>query len=173
MGVCTALFMKLVNKNWAGSAIISTMSASVRPAALTAANSSSVTLPRFSISALAKATATCRFGSLDRPCWFSAISSGCGGCAPQSPGVPKKGGCAAQDRLGTVALCFTGCDVARKIQRACFQAEIMAAAGFRYHRAARTHAPPPFAQDAPFRRQPGVATGSLARCTREALFARA
>ena len=76
IGVCTALFMKFVSRNCAVKAIISTTFASVHPAVLTAANSSSETLPRRSISALAKAMAACRFGSLERPSRFSAISSG-------------------------------------------------------------------------------------------------
>ena len=69
------MFMKLVNRNWAVSAIISTMLASVHPASLTAANWASETLPRVSMSAFAKATAAWRLGSLERPSLFSSISS--------------------------------------------------------------------------------------------------
>ena len=77
------MFMKLVNKNWAVSAIISTMLASVHPASLTAANWASETLPRVSMSAFAKATAAWRL--VERPSLFSSISSA--GILPRLPAM--------------------------------------------------------------------------------------
>ena len=63
---------EIVSRNCAVSAIISTMLAWAHPASYWASD----TPPRASRTAFANATAACRFGSPERPCRFSAISSG-------------------------------------------------------------------------------------------------
>ena len=63
--------MRFVSRNCAVSAVVSTMLASVHPASYEASD----TPPRASMRAFANATAACRFGSPERPCRFSAISS--------------------------------------------------------------------------------------------------